>query len=40
MKEQNTMDVFEKVPGMSIGLAILMIAMGFLAISLPLATVW
>jgi uncharacterized membrane protein HdeD (DUF308 family) len=38
MKEQSTMDVFKKVTGMSIGLAILMIVMGFLAIALPLAT--
>jgi len=40
MKEQITMDVFEKDTGMSDGLAILMIVMGFLAMSVPLATVW
>ena len=38
MKEQSTTDVFKKVTGMSIGLAVLMIVMGFLAITLPLAT--
>jgi uncharacterized membrane protein HdeD (DUF308 family) len=38
MKEQSTTDVLKKVTGMSIGLAILMIVMGFLAITLPLAT--
>ena len=38
MKEQSTTDVFKKVTGMSIGLAVLMIMMGFLAITLPLAT--
>ncbi len=38
MKEQSTTDVFKKVTGMSIGLAIIMIVMGFLAIALPLAT--
>jgi len=40
MKEQITMDVFEKDTGISAGLAILMIVMGFLAMSVPLATVW
>jgi uncharacterized membrane protein HdeD (DUF308 family) len=38
MKEQSTTDVFKKVTGMSIGSAVLMIVMGFLAITLPLAT--
>ena len=38
MKEQSTTDVFKKVTGMSIGLAILMIVLGFLAVALPLAT--
>lgn len=32
------MDVFRKVTEMSIGLAVLMIVLGFLAITLPLAT--
>jgi uncharacterized membrane protein HdeD (DUF308 family) len=38
MKEQSTTDVFKKVTGMSIGLAVLMIVLGFLAVALPLAT--
>jgi uncharacterized membrane protein HdeD (DUF308 family) len=38
MKGQSTTDVFKKVAGMSIGLAILMIVLGFLAVALPLAT--
>ena len=38
MKEQSTTDVFKKITGMSIGLAVLMIVLGFLAIALPLAT--
>jgi uncharacterized membrane protein HdeD (DUF308 family) len=38
MKGQSTTDVFKKVTGMSIGLAILMIVLGSLAIALPLAT--
>jgi uncharacterized membrane protein HdeD (DUF308 family) len=38
MKEQSITDVFKKAAGMSIGLAILMIVLGFLAVALPLAT--
>jgi len=38
MKEQRTTEVFKKFTGMSIGLAILMIVLGFLAVALPLAT--
>ena len=38
MKEQSTTEVFKEVTGISMGLAVLMIVLGFLAIALPLAT--
>jgi len=38
MNAQSSTDVFKVVRGMSIGLAVLMIVLGFLAIALPLAT--
>jgi uncharacterized membrane protein HdeD (DUF308 family) len=38
MKGQSTTNVFKEVTGMSIGLAVLMIVLGILAIALPLAT--
>jgi uncharacterized membrane protein HdeD (DUF308 family) len=37
MKEQSTTNIFTKVTGMSIGLAVLMIVLGILAIALPVA---
>ena len=37
MKAQSTTDVLKGVTGMSIGLAVLMIVLGFLAVALPLA---
>jgi uncharacterized membrane protein HdeD (DUF308 family) len=38
MNAQSTTNVFKEITGMSIGWAILMIVLGFLAIALPLAT--
>jgi uncharacterized membrane protein HdeD (DUF308 family) len=38
MKGQSTADVFKKITGMSIGLAVLMIVLGLLAVALPVAT--
>jgi uncharacterized membrane protein HdeD (DUF308 family) len=38
MNGQSTTDVLKGVTGMSIGLAVLMIVLGFLAVALPLAT--
>lgn len=38
MTEQNITDVFKEATGMSIGLAVVMILLGFLAVFLPFAT--
>ena len=38
MNAHSTTDVFKEVTGMSIGWAVLMIVLGFLAVTLPLAT--
>jgi uncharacterized membrane protein HdeD (DUF308 family) len=38
MNGQNSADVFKKVTGMSLGWAVLMIVLGFLAVTMPLAT--
>ncbi len=38
MKEQGTANVFKEVVGISFGVAVLMIILGFLAVALPLAT--
>jgi uncharacterized membrane protein HdeD (DUF308 family) len=38
MKEQSTANVLKEVAGMSIGVAVVMIVLGFLAVALPLAT--